>query len=442
MALDLDRLKDLQDEWRKLQPLSSANDERLWLKLRLEWNYHSNHIEGNTLTYGETKAFLLHDEVSGSHSGREYEEMKGHDLAIKLVRELAASPSELTEADVRGLNKILLKESFYKEAITPSGESTRKLVTPGQYKQEPNSVRTATGELFEYAAPVDVPARMAKLVEVIRNMTAKDGLEFFAALALAHHEFTLIHPFDDGNGRVARLLTNYSLLKKGLPPIVIRSQSKAEYLSALRKADGHDPKALMGFFTDNLVWSFELGIKAGKGESLEEPSDVEKEIELFVREQKQHAKQIHRKSAEVLNQWLQSCFRQLVEKVAEKTNKIEELFESKEIQIQANPSLKRVPWSESLNLNDLAPSNYLPDDIRISVRFNGYTGKADHPFGVSNAIVIELDRYEYHVIIERRKICSAVYAEMISFRSEDEIISLFLKGILDDIKKVMRGELI
>src|SRR6201999_1758562 len=114
----------------------------------------------------------------------------------------------------------------------------------GRYKQEPNSVRTATGELFEYAVPMDVPARMAKLVEGVRHGVQRDGLEFFATLAITHHEFTLIHPFDDGNGRVARLVTNYLLLKKDLPPLVIKSELKKDYLSALRQADGGDPKAL------------------------------------------------------------------------------------------------------------------------------------------------------------------------------------------------------
>ncbi len=58
-------------EWKALQPLKSEDEQRLWKKLRLEWNYHSNHIEGNTLTYGETELLLVHDQVEGGAQAAE-----------------------------------------------------------------------------------------------------------------------------------------------------------------------------------------------------------------------------------------------------------------------------------------------------------------------------------------------------------------------------------
>ena len=65
-----------QAQWLALQPLAERDQKRLWEKFRLEWNYHSNHIEGNTLTYGETKLLLLFDKTQGPHEMREFEEMK------------------------------------------------------------------------------------------------------------------------------------------------------------------------------------------------------------------------------------------------------------------------------------------------------------------------------------------------------------------------------
>lgn len=103
---------------------------------------------------------------------------------------------------------------------------------------------------------------------------------------MAHHEFALIHPFDDGNGRVARLLTNYMLLKKGLPPLVVPSVRKKDYLKALERADAGDPGLLADFFAEQLIASLELGIRAAKGESLEPPRDIDKEIELLIEERK------------------------------------------------------------------------------------------------------------------------------------------------------------
>jgi len=61
MNSTFDKLTSLETKWQALQPLTPEHQDRLWQKLRLEWNYHSNHIEGNTLTYGETMLLLLHD---------------------------------------------------------------------------------------------------------------------------------------------------------------------------------------------------------------------------------------------------------------------------------------------------------------------------------------------------------------------------------------------
>ena len=70
-------------EWHeRRQNLKDIDDERLWEKLRLEWNYNSNHIEGNTLTYHETELLLIHGRTAGGHPLRDYEEMKAHDVAI------------------------------------------------------------------------------------------------------------------------------------------------------------------------------------------------------------------------------------------------------------------------------------------------------------------------------------------------------------------------
>ena len=107
------RIDALKAEWQGVQPLQPANEDRLWQKLRLEWNYNSNHIEGNTLTYKETFLLLVHGKTTGDHNAREIDEMRAHDVAIGLVRDWAQDPDRpLGEADVRDLNKLLLKEAF------------------------------------------------------------------------------------------------------------------------------------------------------------------------------------------------------------------------------------------------------------------------------------------------------------------------------------------
>lgn len=255
-------LRQLAQDWQAAQPLPAANEHRLWQRLRIEWSYNSNHIEGNTLTYGETLLLLIHGRTRGEHQLREYEEMRGHDVAIELVRTLAREARPLTEGDIRDLNRILLKEGFWRAAETPEGEPTRKWIEPGRYKIQQNHVLTATGEVFYFAAPEETPARMAALVAWLRAELDGPTLALPLLLARLHHDFARIHPFDDGNGRVVRLLLNYVLLRAGLPPLVVKSRDRRRYLTVIAIADAGDLVPLADFFTDAIEWSLRLGLEA------------------------------------------------------------------------------------------------------------------------------------------------------------------------------------
>lgn len=252
----------LCNQWLEAQPLRKEYEQRLRQRFRVEWNYNSNHIEGNTLTYGETLLLLIHGRTRGEHVLREYEEMRGHDVAIEHVRSLAEDNRQLTEGDIRDLNRILLKEGFWRVAQTTGGEQTRKWIEPGRYKTQPNHVITAAGELFQFTTPEETPAQMADFVLWLRKELETPSMGLLEFLTLLHHRFIRIHPFDDGNGRVVRLLVNYVLLKAGLPPLVIKTRERKQYLSALAMADAGDFKPLQKFFEEALGWSLRLGINA------------------------------------------------------------------------------------------------------------------------------------------------------------------------------------
>src|SRR5580692_5393338 len=99
---------ELAEVLRRLKPMSAENQERLEKKFRLEFNFNSNHLEGNTLTYTETELLLILGETASGkgHQIREYQEMKGHDVAYALVKGWAADKDHrLTEADIKDLNR-------------------------------------------------------------------------------------------------------------------------------------------------------------------------------------------------------------------------------------------------------------------------------------------------------------------------------------------------
>ena len=87
--------KNLFSQWKSLQPLGKKEEEVFNKKVRLDWNYHSNRIEGNTLTYGETELLLIFDRCEGGHIERNYMEMKAHDVAVKKIQEMAKEKTVL-----------------------------------------------------------------------------------------------------------------------------------------------------------------------------------------------------------------------------------------------------------------------------------------------------------------------------------------------------------
>ena len=312
-------------EWDQLRNyIAPADQQRLWDKLRLEWNYNSNHIEGNTLTYGETAMLLIHGRAGGERPIRHYEEMKAHAVAIDHVRSLAEEERVLSEGDVRDFNKILLKEPFWHDAETSEGQPTRKWIVPGKYKTQPNHVRTPTGALHRFAEPEDTPDRMKQWVSKFQRDLERYDYPLPLFLAESHHEFLQIHPFGDGNGRTARLLANYVLLRRHLPPMVIKSADRDRYLAALQKADLGEIMPLEVFMLENTLWSLDLAIRAAKGESIDEPGDLVKKIDMFVRHRSagKSNKRDLEKLDDVVSNWIRPMKNQLKTELA----KVGDLF--------------------------------------------------------------------------------------------------------------------
>jgi hypothetical protein len=208
--------------------------------------------------------------------------MKSHDVAFEMIKEWAREKERpLTETQIKNLNEIILVRPFWKDAITPDGQNTRREIKVGEYKKYPNSVRLQNGEMFNYASPTDTPILMGELIDWYRSKEEKSEMHPVELAALFHYKFVCIHPFDDGNGRISRLLMNYILLKNDLPPVIIKSEDKRNYLQALHLADIGDMKAFVDYIAEQLVWSLEISRKAAVGESVDEDGDLDKKLSLL-----------------------------------------------------------------------------------------------------------------------------------------------------------------
>lgn len=437
MQTELQPLDVLRDEWQALQPLPAENEARLWKKLRLEWNYHSNHIEGNTLTYGETELLLLYDRTTGNHSHREYLEMKAHDVGIDHARALAADKDRLiSESDIRDLNRIILKESFWKYAETPDGRSTRKEIIPGQYKTSPNNVRLPGGGTFEFASVEDTAPRMSDLVAWLRQELTTPSLPTAALIAKLHHDFVLIHPFDDGNGRVARLLVNYVLMRSGYLPLIVRTDEKEAYLTALRLADAGELSALMTYLQQRLEWSLQLGIRAAKGESIEEPSDLEKEVAIFVRNQKEHKDKVVFRSPQVLRELFDSGLREFVEKFAMKLNKLGPLFRNHSVNIKVKPDSLIIVGDPMKDLESVIQASEHNSSFTITHHFQGYLGKAPSPFDLGSPASIAFGENRYVINVAAENLVIRAYNEPVLPEEAETLANKALAHAFAEIKRL------
>ena len=231
----MNAIAKLHKEWLSLQPLNQDLKRQIDQQFMIDFNYNSNHLEGNTLTYGQTKLLLLFGDTIGSAAMQDYEEMKAHNVGLELMKMTALDKNRtLSETFIRELNKIILVRDFWK---TSADGKSRYQIKVGMYKTRPNSVITPTGELFDYAPPEETPALMSDLVRWYNEEERKGILSPVKLAALFHYRYIRIHPFEDGNGRIARLLMNYILLRHNYPMIVIRTEDRANYLRILHQCD-------------------------------------------------------------------------------------------------------------------------------------------------------------------------------------------------------------
>lgn len=190
--------------WQDLQPLSEKDRERLSRRFIVDFNYNSNHIEGNTLTYGQTEILLLFGKVIGEADVRDVQEMTASNIGLKMMTdEASVKEVRLTQNFIRTLHKTLLHEDYTVFHNLPSGVQTSYIIHAEQYKTRPNSVITRYGDHFEYASPEEPPNLMTDLVEWYNKAEHEGNLSPIELATLFHYRYIRIHPFEDGNGHIA-----------------------------------------------------------------------------------------------------------------------------------------------------------------------------------------------------------------------------------------------
>lgn len=167
---------------------------------------------------------------------------------------------------------------------------------------------------------------MTDLMVWVNQAKATPDIHPLMVAVLFHHEFTAIHPFDDGNGRMARLLSNLILIQSGYPPVVIKQENKNEYYSVLSQADAGSLVPVVDYFGELLVHSLEVYLRGAKGENIEEAGDIDKEITLFKASFSEKYKERAGLNAENLKTTLENSISLILKELKKKLVEFDDMF--------------------------------------------------------------------------------------------------------------------
>lgn len=256
-----EKLSEIQESLSSIDALKIRIDsEKLsrkeeWIaiqeKLRIDWTYDSNAIEGSSLTRGETLFFLKEGLTVEGKPLKDFLDARNHAEAIDWLYEIITDRRPVTQGLIKEMNALLLSGLIYTPAINENGQRIRKPANPGKYKVLPNHVLKTDRTIHFYTDPIHVPDEMEILCRWIsQNIENRHPV---IVASIAHYNMVRIHPFDDGNGRGARILMNLILIKKGYPVAIIKNENRRKYLAALNQADKGDINPFLTMVSGSLI---------------------------------------------------------------------------------------------------------------------------------------------------------------------------------------------
>ena len=209
-----------------LDGLDRDIQENLKQQLWVLWTHSSTALEGNTLSIGETDFVIREGLTVSGKPLKDHLEVKNHYAAIKVIYQLL-NESPLTEKQLFDLHKVVANENIV-DIYKPVG--AWKVEPNGTYKYENDK-----SVWVEYPSPDKIPGIMKQWLELYnRQSVPQSKAEAVKVYSLLHTTLASIHPFYDGNGRMARLVANMPVIKAGLPPIIIDSTRRQEYIQIMQ----------------------------------------------------------------------------------------------------------------------------------------------------------------------------------------------------------------
>ncbi|MCK5797175.1 MAG: Fic family protein, partial [Deltaproteobacteria bacterium] len=171
--------------------------------------------------------------------------LRDHEEAVGVIMDCIAQTRPLTKGVLHELHRLITRNQDTTIAQDQFGRTIEVPLRKGAFKTQPNNPRTVEDAIHEYCPPIHVDTEIERLLALFDDYRDEPPLVLAAWL---HHRFTQIHPYQDGNGRMARVLITYVLLRSDLLPVVIDRERRETYLDALSQADAGDLSEMVSLF--------------------------------------------------------------------------------------------------------------------------------------------------------------------------------------------------
>ena len=208
-----------------------------------------------------------------------FNHLQDHLDAVNFIFDIVKENRPLTKSFICELHQLTTRHQDFAEGRDQFGYKTKIALIKGKFKEQENNPTREDNTIIMYCPPEHVDAEMDRLIEIYNELVAKEINPLLIA-TWVHHAFTTIHPFQDGNGRVVRLIASLILIKNNFFPItVLREEAKIKYIQALEEADNNEPQKLVTYFAEIQKRNIEeaLNIKEVSNTSLNEVTSIFKQ---------------------------------------------------------------------------------------------------------------------------------------------------------------------
>lgn len=441
----LQQIDELQEKINSYGKLPEDVLKKINYKFRLEWNYTSNSMEGNSLTKSETRSVMIGNITVSGKPIKDVLEVKGHDDVITTIMKMGKGELNISEKRIKDIHAGIMHE-----------ENPEKRNQIGQWKKDQNYLFNYKDERFDFVSPADVQERMHHLVNWVnaeREKITREDKNALHPVMLAlrfNLDYVTIHPFYDGNGRTSRILTNLILITYGYPPLYIKENERDTYYQYLADIQGYggEPDVFYVYMADLIIRSQELVIKAIGGQELEEPDDLEKEIHIWKKMAASAAIEAPRRDDKAVYELYSNCLKELFQLFISKHYPFIDMFEKTSYKGLKNHSGRgNLEWlyreldSLQILMQDPIENSY-PDtfkNMEVVVRFEEYKHNERTAFTIESRLTINFSPYRYslqisspdqygYISIEKR------YDESLSQDEIESIVSNAVKHTFGMIK--------